>query len=69
MSDAATRLELLRLTKPEGISMPDLAMWIGRAKELEAWVNESAGQAEAPDMRSLERRRQRPDKGQVSPAQ
>jgi hypothetical protein len=51
MPDRATRLELLRLTKPEGIANPDTAMWIARATELENWLEASeAGQATpAPD--------------------
>lgn len=41
-----TRLECLRLTKPD-VSAPDLKAWIARAEQLEAWIN-AAGYADRP---------------------
>jgi hypothetical protein len=32
------RLELLRLTKP-AVDNPDMAQWISRAAQLEAWID------------------------------
>lgn len=42
MSLAEVRIELLKLTKPN-TDRPDMAEWIGRATQLEGWLN-GAGQ-------------------------
>lgn len=54
------RIELLRLAKPD-VSMPDIGLWIARARELEAYVDGDGpplagpskavteGQAKSPD--------------------
>lgn len=48
MSDpASTRLKCLEMAKPTGVAVPDLELWLTRAKDLEAYVN-GAGQAEKP---------------------
>ena len=43
---AEIRTKLLELAKPT-VSNPDIAVWIARAKELEAYVS-GGGQAQAP---------------------
>ncbi len=65
MTRAESRLKILELARPQ-VSMPDVATWLKRADELEAWVNAPApetpnateGQAEAPPQKRGEAKSQ-----------
>lgn len=56
---AQIRLECLRLSKPD-VSMPDVDVWIDRAKALEAYVS-GEGQGQEPP----KKRRGRPPKSAI----
>jgi hypothetical protein len=45
MNSAERRIELLRLSKPQNVSVPDMALWLSMADQLDAWVLKGAGQS------------------------
>lgn len=49
MSPIERRVEILRLTKPGGVSIPDMAMWLDMADELEVWVLAASDNPDGPD--------------------
>lgn len=47
MSPAEIRLKLIELARPD-LTNPDIAIWIGKAAELEAWVLASTDKETPP---------------------
>ncbi len=45
MTESQRRIEILRMTKPEGVSVPDMGLWLAMATKLDAWVVSGAGQS------------------------
>lgn len=63
------RIEVLRLTKPVGVSVPDMPLWLGMADQLDAWIMSGAGQLspESPAVDRPDRKRQSPDTAPKAP--
>jgi hypothetical protein len=58
MTVTEIRLRILELSRPHGISLPDVEMWIKRARQIEEYVTDAADTpTEAP-----QKRRGRPPK-------
>lgn len=60
MSPSEIRIELLRLAKPD-VSMPDMKLWIDRARELEAYVVGDGSPPEGPSKAATEGHPKSPD--------
>lgn len=44
MTPEQRRLEVLRLAKPANVSVPDMALWLAMADQLDDWLLTGSGQ-------------------------